>query len=101
MSSPSTKKRTIGEELWEVHLHRVGVDDTVDDDLENLEKHPKRSLGEELWQVHLRRSQGIEPDYDQDTNQAQPTDGNDSKKAETCEENVMQLRNRTVSIQSH
>ena len=59
MASP-TNQRTVGEELFLVHLHRQlqEEDDTI------IPRIRSRSVGEELYEIHLKRAQGIEPETD-------------------------------------
>ena len=59
MASP-TNQRTIGEELFLVHLHRQLQEG--DDDM--TPRIRSRSVGEELYEIHLKRAQGMEPDTD-------------------------------------
>lgn len=60
-------KRSIGEELFLVHLKRKSPEDDEEDHDEE-EKHVRRrvgkSIGEELYQIHLKRSrQGCDKDF--------------------------------------
>lgn len=65
----------------------------------------KRSIGEELWQIHLRRSQGLEPDVDQDIitlidDEAEEEEEEEVGNAEETQ-GMHELRNQNVSIPSH
>jgi hypothetical protein len=62
-------KRTLGEELYLVHLSRFNKLERSETDYDHEAKEPrKRSLsaGEELWQVHLKRSAGLDLEADED-----------------------------------
>jgi hypothetical protein len=61
MSSPGTQKRSIGEELFLVHLSRQRSDEDGDT---ILLRNRARSVGEELYEIHLKRARGMEPDDD-------------------------------------
>lgn len=66
-SSPLSfrQKRTVGEELYLVHLRRSNPKDNDDRDVETFsEKERVRSLGDELFSVHLKRSEGSDSNYD-------------------------------------
>lgn len=57
-SSVQENKRTVGEELFLVHLKRKAPKDEEEDYDEEppIERKRKSSIGEELYQVHLKRS---------------------------------------------
>lgn len=58
-------KKTIGEELYQVHLRRKTAErvDSSDNKHDTARKGTK-SIGEELFHIHLKRSQGLEFDQD-------------------------------------
>mmetsp|Transcript_16903 Transcript_16903/g.35008 ORF Transcript_16903/g.35008 Transcript_16903/m.35008 type:complete len:133 (+) Transcript_16903:206-604(+) len=60
--------RTVGEELYLVHLRRLLHEEDDHDSFPR--KRRSSSVGEELWEVHRRRSQGVEDDSDRDTEEA-------------------------------
>jgi hypothetical protein len=88
MSSPGTRKRSIGEELFLVHLRRQLSDD---DGHTILLKNRIRSVGEELYEIHLKRARGMEPD-DEDI---MPKPDIQSSKG-----HILRLRSRDVPPQS-
>ena len=93
-------KRSLGEELFLVHLHRQTPEDAYadrDDPVLEGQRKRSRSVGEELYEVFLRRSEGTEPDYDL------PATTSDAKKKATKPKkktvgpaHVLHLRNRDV-----
>ena len=52
------KKKTIGEELWLVHLKRYRINPEDYDTIPPKRKRSK-SIGQELYDVHLKRCQGL------------------------------------------
>uniref|UniRef100_A0A6V2F2W4 Uncharacterized protein n=1 Tax=Ditylum brightwellii TaxID=49249 RepID=A0A6V2F2W4_9STRA len=74
MSTPT--KRSAGEELFLVHLHRQEGQES-DPDAEDDHDYPEKrlrscSVGEELYQIHLKRSQGLEDSADGDGETSKP-----------------------------
>lgn len=62
----ASKKGTLGEELFNVHLSRMSPD-IAEDDVDNEFKQthtPQTTLGDSLWQAHLKRSAGLEEEAD-------------------------------------
>jgi len=60
-----TKKKTIGEELFLIHLKQESSKEENEKSLdEALPRKRSRSIGDELYEIHLKRSQGLPPDYD-------------------------------------
>jgi hypothetical protein len=66
IGSSKAKTKTVGEELYLVHLRRhEGEEPRPEDfDFENPPKKRSYSAGEELWNVHMKRVRGLEPDVD-------------------------------------
>lgn len=103
-------KRTVGEELFLVHIARHKGEAPSEDDYDRVRgpRERSRSIGEELWGVHLRRSIGMEPDVDNEWNISKPTDKKPTKagkktsakpkKGVRCSPKVMHLRNRDVKM---
>jgi len=64
-NSAGEEKRTVGEELYLIHLSRFSKEERSPDDYDHetspLTKIPghKPTLGEELWRIHCKRSQGM------------------------------------------
>jgi hypothetical protein len=62
----STKPKTVGEELYLVHLRRHEGDEPKVEDFDftttpnPTPRDRSLSAGEELWRIHLQRSQGVE-----------------------------------------
>jgi hypothetical protein len=89
-------KRTLGEELFLVHLHRAngGADD------HDVPPHARtKTIGEELYEIHLKRSQGVEPDYDlpkEPEEQDKPIKKNSPKRNNSGGGHTLSLRNRDV-----
>eukprot|EP01083_Nonionella_stella_P017809 49892_1 len=63
------KRKTIGEELWLVHLKRYQAS-PEDFDIVSPRRKRSKSIGEELYEVHLKRCHGLDLgcDYDSDCN---------------------------------
>ena len=58
MQEVMSEKRTIGEELYLIHLKRQSErEEEYDGD--EIPRKRSRSIGEELYEIHLRRSQGL------------------------------------------
>ena len=109
--SEAPSGKTVGEELFLVHLSRVGKEGPGVDDLDldiKQEAHNRTgmSVGDELWRVHCKRSNGMEFESDED-----PAEGTPSKKkvkkatkvvASTKKSpyttKVIHLRNRDVEV---
>lgn len=122
--SPATAKRTVGEELYLVHLrrgqhhHEKEVEGDKESDVESEDDHDyepprkrSRSIGEELFSVHLKRSEGLEPDYDipkeeEETQEHKEERGSALKeegkkpKSDTTDGVIHHLRNRDVAAAS-
>lgn len=106
-----SKRRTLGEELFLVHLSRQTEVSAEDFDHEaNNQQHQRErgaSVGEELWHVHCKRAAGH---LDEDYEEQEATVGTPEKKKQTkdppetspCsgnnEEKVIHLRNRDIKI---
>jgi hypothetical protein len=99
-------KRTLGEELYLVHLSRFNKLERSETDFDHEDKEPrKRSLsaGEELWNVHLKRSAGLDLEGDEDK---EPSTIETTKKLKVekpvvtkkISAHVIHLRNRDVKI---
>jgi hypothetical protein len=105
--SSNNDTRTIGEQLYLVHLNRFNkLERNADDfDHEETTKEPRGrsfSAGEELWQVHLRRSAGLEPDDDKEEDAiakrarvGTPESKTHKKRKST---RVIHLRNRNIKV---
>jgi hypothetical protein len=79
-----TKPKSLGEELYLVHLQRVAGVTPEEEDFDTLTPRKRaHSLGEELWDVHLKRSHGLEGDRDEEI----PTDSAHNKSSERAEKN--------------
>jgi hypothetical protein len=96
-------KRTLGEELYLIHLSRFNKLERSGNDYDHETKEPRKrsfSAGEELWQVHLKRSVGLDLEADEEKEPTIPTKRTKvgtpvTKKIPT---RVMHLRNRNVKI---
>jgi hypothetical protein len=90
-------KRTLGEELFLVHLHRQTAEDAVADKDGIPVRKRSKSIGEELFEVHLKRSEGVEPDYDipKEQETKKPVARKTKKKTESSA-HVIHLRTRDV-----
>jgi hypothetical protein len=81
----STKPKSLGEELYLVHLRRVAGVTPDEEDFDRGTFTPRKrahSLGEELWGVHLKRSRGLEGDLNEEI----PTDSAPNKSSERAAE---------------
>lgn len=107
------QKRTVGDELYLVHLNRqkhpFENEEEDDHDYEVPPRKRSRSVGEELWDIYLKRSEGIEPDTDSDhhnnegpaeqQSMGSPKEKDESEPTAVAETGgVMHLRNRDVPI---
>lgn len=95
----SPAKRTVGEELFLVHLNRQDPEEAIMDKDGVLPPERKRSksIGEELFEVHLHRSEGVEPDYDVPKEQEEKKPAARKEKKKTASSaHVIHLRNRDV-----
>eukprot|EP01083_Nonionella_stella_P226534 804385_1 len=52
--------KTVGEELWLVHLKRQKYEDDDTYDRIPRKRRNHKSVGEELYEIHLKRSQGFD-----------------------------------------
>lgn len=97
----SPSKRTVGEELFLVHLHRQTPEDAIADKDFGIDAPPRKrskSIGEELFEVHLKRCEGVEPDYDVSKPETEKPAAKQTKKkkAASSAQHVIHLRNRDV-----
>lgn len=89
-------KRTVGEELFLVHLSRQDPEDIVTDkDGVFPQRKRSKSIGEELFDVHLKRVAGVDPDYDEPTKKPEAKKTTKKKQASPSA-HVIHLRNRDV-----
>ena len=76
------EKRTVGEELFLVHLSRANTTEPTVQDFDHVakaeRKMPATSPGEELWKIHCHRSAGIELDEDLDDTVDRPPANEDT-----------------------
>lgn len=87
----------MGEELFLVHLHRQTPEDAVADKDGVPQRKRSKSIGEELFEVHLKRSEGVEPDYDNPKEQeTKKSSVRKTKKKVASPAHVIHLRNRDV-----
>jgi hypothetical protein len=87
--------RTVGEELFLVHLSREDPEEAVMDKDGVPNRKRSKSIGEELFDVHLKRCAGVEPDYDlPEKQEAKKTAKKDKKPSPVA--HVLHLRNRDV-----
>lgn len=96
-------KRTVGEELFLVHLSRQDPEDAVvdKDGVSDPQRKRSKSVGEELFEVHLKRCAGVELDYDiPEKQEAKKTPSRKFKKKQASPSaHVIHLRNRDVPPQ--
>ena len=103
--------KTVGEELFLVHLSRFGKEEPREGDLDldvkqKAHNHTGMSVGEELWRVHCKRSNGVEFESDEDPAQDAPTKKKAKKvtkavasaKESPSTTKVIHLRNRNVEV---
>jgi hypothetical protein len=89
-------KRTVGEELFLVHLSRQDPEDLIldKDGVPIPPRQRSKSIGEELFDIHLKRCAGGEPDYDVPK---KPKSKRTAKKKQASPSaHVINLRNRDV-----
>ena len=107
MNETDNDKKTIGEELYLVHLERFTKEERSSDDFDHEVSSSNKKLnkptpGEELWLVHCKRSEGVELEADQVRDDVPPPKklkGELKKKASLrSKPRVMHLRNRDVAI---
>jgi hypothetical protein len=107
--SPKKTKKSLGEELFLVHLSRYTpekVDDFDHEDPEHLHSKSGMTVGEELWQVHCKRASECVEDEDNEASAEEATvrktkNGNivpTQAEDPPHEEKVMHLRNRVVQL---
>ena len=104
MSEAADDKRTVGEELFLVHLSRYNATGPSGEDFDHEEKEPEprersMSVGEELWRVHCKRNQGVESEEDKSEDEvpakkAKVTKGTPPRKKTSSR--TINLRNRVV-----
>ena len=84
-------KKTVGEELWLIHLKRHTP--TLED-YDVPKRKRAKSIGQELYQIHLKRSQGVSFDsdtmvrYDHDTKSGQASKRDSCSLHHTDEESI-------------
>ena len=74
-------KKTIGEELWLIHLKRHI---TTPEDYDVPKRKRTKSIGEELYQIHLKRSQGVNFSYDSLVQYDHDTISSQANKCNSC-----------------
>jgi hypothetical protein len=120
MSEEATEKKTLGEELFLVHLSRQThtlptADDFDHEDRKQRDTDRRPSIGEELWHVHCKRAVGtiMDEDLDEDDNLKAPAKKSATKKqvqkvfqephegaqAKVDDKVIHHLRNRDVTIE--
>jgi hypothetical protein len=87
--------RTVGEELFLVHLSREDPEEAVMDKDGVPNRKRSKSIGEELFDVHLKRCAGVEPDYDLPQKKEAKKTTKKIKHASSVA-HVIHLRNRDV-----
>ena len=108
--SDTSCRRSVGEELYLVHLRREQGRERSEDDFDCATPRKRaHSVGEELWDIHLKRSRGLDPDVDAEdppSSTSPPKEVDATKevskgaaaeeqhKAQRC----MHLRNRDVPV---
>ena len=73
--APSKEKRSVGEELFLVHLNRYK--EKRAEDFDHDPKPPRKvdmTVGEELWRVHCKRQRGIEEESDSSDSDYDPNE---------------------------
>jgi hypothetical protein len=76
MEPKGAKPATIGEELYLVHLQRHTGEEPREEDFDHLSvRKREHDAGEELWEVHVKRSRGLNPDLDLDTDKREEAIG--------------------------
>jgi hypothetical protein len=106
--SESPSKKTVGEELFLVHLSRVGNEGPGEKDLDADKKHHESDMtvGEELWRIHCKRSSGMVLESDEGPkvkeNKKAKKRSMDKKSSDgylsTPTTKVIHLRNRDVAV---
>jgi len=102
MSEAADEKRTLGEELFRVHLSRYSAAGPSEGDYDREEKEPEprertMSVGEELWRVHCKRIQGVESEEDETEVPAKKTKvTKGSPRRKKASSRTINLRNRVV-----
>lgn len=103
--SSSHDEKTLGEELFLVHLSRFNKKEPSEDDFDHDYPVPRKrtmSAGDELWQVHLKRSTGTEVDNDEEETDANKRLKVNEKKTQAPTRKrstrVISLRNRKVKV---
>jgi hypothetical protein len=96
--------KTIGEELFLVHLSRkksdaIGkIEDDVDHDVIQRTKEPEMSPGEELWHIHCKRAEGhLDEDYPSKKLRNDKTKPQKAHKTR-LDDRVIRLRNREIKV---
>jgi hypothetical protein len=100
--------KTIGEELFLVHLSRKKSDtvdendddDDVDHEVFRRTKEPEMSPGEELWHIHCKRAEGhLDEDYPSKKlcNEKSKTLPQKAHKTR-LDDRVIRLRNREIKV---
>jgi len=103
-----TGKKSTGEELYLVHLKRLGESSDDEDDRDHPPRKRSCSIGEELYSIHLKRSKCFNSENETvlvaecTSNDSSDDEGNDSPSHVTKANNTPPsgrcLRNRTVPI---
>ena len=103
--TPTNRKRTVGEELFLIHLSRFKEATEADYDHEDRPpRKPAMTVGEELWRIHCKRSQGLPQEEEEDeppqkkSKEDYEKDSNKGSEVDRKEHRVIHLRNRDVSI---
>lgn len=94
------EKKTLGEELYLVHLERFNKEERSPEDFD-LEAKPKpREItpGEELWLVHCKRTAGVQLEEDCEQEPANDNKNKKKKAKRTAQRRVLHLRNRDVAV---